>query len=61
MHKYIMYEVINIHYSRHLKQDVLAQLPAKRRQMIVLDPEAVTSSRSFHQTSCAMEKNISVH
>lgn len=46
---------------RHLKQDVLAQLPAKRRQMIVLDPEAVTSSRSFHQTSCAMEKNISVH
>lgn len=56
-----MYEVINIHYSRHLKQDVLAQLPAKRRQMIVLDPEAVTSSRSFHQTSCAMEKNISVH
>ncbi|XP_076461334.1 SWI/SNF-related matrix-associated actin-dependent regulator of chromatin subfamily A-like protein 1 [Babylonia areolata] len=44
---------------RRLKQDVLTQLPAKRRQMVVLDPVTVSSSRSLVQASKAMGKKLS--
>ncbi|KAL8607947.1 hypothetical protein ACOMHN_005502 [Nucella lapillus] len=46
---------------RRLKQDVLSQLPAKRRQMVVLDPVSLASSRALVKASKAMEKKLSHH
>nr|KAG5689297.1 hypothetical protein BaRGS_033089 [Batillaria attramentaria] len=43
---------------RRLKRDVLSQLPAKRRQMVVLDPVSVASSRSLIQASRTMEQKL---
>jgi SWI/SNF-related matrix-associated actin-dependent regulator 1 of chromatin subfamily A len=38
---------------RRLKSDVLAQLPAKQRQMIILDPAAVKSRTKEMETQAA--------
>ncbi|XP_070210703.1 SWI/SNF-related matrix-associated actin-dependent regulator of chromatin subfamily A-like protein 1 [Littorina saxatilis] len=44
---------------RRLKTEVLSQLPAKRRQMVILDPVLVAKSRNLIQASKVMEKKLS--
>jgi hypothetical protein len=47
-------------FYRRLKQDVLSQLPAKRRHVVFLDPVSVATSKALVHASKVMEKQLTV-